>query len=70
MNLQSTTSSNHRLLRLPSVLDRVPFSKTEIYRRVRTGEFPKPISIGVRAVAWLEADIEAYILSLANKEVK
>jgi prophage regulatory protein len=64
------TNSTSRLLRLPSVLDRVPFSKTEIYRRVRTGEFPKPISIGVRAVAWLEADIEAYILFLANKDVK
>lgn len=64
MTLHPTKS---RLLRLPTVLDRVPFSKTEIYRRVRTGDFPKPISIGIRAVAWLESDIDAYINSLANK---
>lgn len=60
------TSKPSRMLRLPTVLDRVPFSKTEIYRRVRTGEFPKPISIGVRAVAWLESDIEQYIQNLAK----
>jgi prophage regulatory protein len=64
------TNSTSRLLRLPTVLSRVPFSKTEIYRRVRTGDFPKPISIGIRAVAWLESDIDAYINSLANKEAK
>lgn len=60
------TSKPSRMLRLPTVLDRVPFSKTEIYRRVRTGEFPKPISIGVRAVAWLESDIDQYIQNLAK----
>ncbi len=67
---QHSTNSTSRLLRLPTVLNRVPFSKTEIYRRVRTGDFPKPISIGIRAVAWLESDIDAYINSLANKESK
>ena len=69
MTTQSTNSTS-RLLRLPTVLNRVPFSKTEIYRRVRTGDFPKPISIGIRAVAWLESDIDAYINSLANKDAK
>ncbi|WP_295763000.1 AlpA family transcriptional regulator [Undibacterium sp.] len=59
-------TSPARLLRLPSVLDRVPFSKTEIYRRVRAGDFPKPISIGIRAVAWLESDIDQYIQKLTT----
>lgn len=60
------TSKPSRMLKLPTVLDRVPFSKTEVYRRVRSGEFPKPISIGVRAVAWLESDIDEYIQKLAK----
>lgn len=64
------TNPTSRLLRLPTVLDRVPFSKTEIYRRIKTGEFPKPLSCGIRAVCWLEADIDTYINSLASKEAK
>jgi len=65
-----STSTTSRLLRLPTVLNRVPFSKTEIYRRMRTGDFPKPVSLGVRAVAWLESDIEQYIQKLALESGK
>lgn len=61
-----STNSTSRLQRLSTVLDRVPLSKTEIYRRIGAGEFPKPISIGVRAVAWLESDIDEYIQKLAK----
>jgi len=35
-------------------------SRSEIYRRVRVGEFPKPVSIGHRAVAWKQSAIEAW----------
>ncbi|MFZ6774302.1 helix-turn-helix transcriptional regulator [Undibacterium sp. SXout7W] len=65
-----STSATSRLLRLPTVLNRVPFSKTEIYRRMRTGDFPKPVSLGVRAVAWLESDVEQYIQKLAQGSAK
>lgn len=65
-----STSTTSRLLRLPTVLNRVPFSKTEIYRRMRTGDFPKPVSLGVRAVAWLESDIDQYIQKLALESGK
>lgn len=65
-----STSTTSRLLRLPTVLNRVPFSKTEIYRRMRTGDFPKSVSLGVRAVAWLESDIDQYIQKLAQESAK
>ncbi|MFZ6673952.1 helix-turn-helix transcriptional regulator [Undibacterium sp. Xuan67W] len=59
-----------RLLRLPSVLDRVPHSKTSIYRLIREGTFPKAVRLGVNSVAWLESDIDAYINSFVNMEMK
>jgi prophage regulatory protein len=53
---------NHqRLLRLADVRNRVPYSRSTIYQLMAEGKFPKAISLGARAVAWLESDIEAWI---------
>ena len=50
-----------KLLRLPTVKDRVGLGRSTIYARVGLGQFPKPISLGGRATAWLESDIDAWI---------
>jgi len=60
-----------RFLRLPEVQRRVPFSRSTIYRKIATGEFPRPYDLGAdpaRAVrlgrtvaAWLESEIEDWI---------
>jgi len=50
-----------KLLRLPVVCDRVGYSRSTVYLLINRSEFPKPISIGERAVAWLESDIDAWI---------
>ena len=49
--------------RLPQVLERVPYSKSEIYRLMSLGQFPKAIPIGIRAVAWDMDEVEAWILA-------
>jgi prophage regulatory protein len=49
------------LKRLPDVLKRVGYSRSTIYQLIAEGRFPKPISLGERAVAWLESDIDAWI---------
>ncbi|MFZ6693763.1 helix-turn-helix transcriptional regulator [Undibacterium sp. SXout20W] len=64
------TQSPARLLRLPSVLQKVPLSKTEWYRRIKAGDAPKAVSLGARSVAWLESDIEQYIQKLAQESAK
>ncbi len=51
-----------KLLRLFSVIDRTGLSKSSIYSQVQEGTFPAQIQIGVRAVAWLEYDIEEWML--------
>jgi len=50
-----------RLLRKPAVLDRVALSDTTIWRLERAGKFPKSFHVSPGAVAWREADIEAWI---------
>jgi len=57
------------LLRKPSVLARVPFSDTTLWRHVKDGTFPAPIKISKNAVAWREADIEAWIAACAEAKV-
>ena len=53
----------NRLLRLSEVRARVPFSKSTLYAKIAAGEFPAPIALGVRAVAWSEESIDAWIAS-------
>ena len=52
-----------RLLRLAEVRNRVPFSRASIYRKIATGEFPRPYDMGGgRCVAWLESEVDQWIL--------
>jgi len=48
---------NHKILRLPSVKTCTGLSRSTIYLRIAKGEFPAAISLGGRAVGWLEEEI-------------
>ena len=54
-------------MRLAEVQRRVPYSRSTIYLKASRGEFPKPIDLGARAVAWLESDIDEWIASRIAK---
>lgn len=54
---------SQRLLRLPEVIRRVGYSRPSIYRKIDRTEFPAPVQLGGRAVAWLESEIDAWIES-------
>ena len=51
------------VLRLHVVKNRVGLSRSTIYAWIAQGTFPKPISLGDRAVGWLESDINNWIES-------
>lgn len=55
------SEKTQRLLRLADVRSRVPYSRSTIYQLIAQGKFPKPISMGERAVAWLESEIDEWI---------
>ena len=52
-----------RILRLPDVRERVLLSKPVIYRMISKGQFPRPIKLTSRAVAWRVSDIDNWIAS-------
>lgn len=37
------------------------YGRATIYRLMATGQFPRSYSLGARAVAWLESEIDAWI---------
>jgi prophage regulatory protein len=52
---------NKKILRLPEVIDRTGNSRSTIYAQIKNQQFPPPINLGVRAVGWLENEINEWI---------
>lgn len=50
-----------RLLKGPEVTARTGLSRITLWRKSRDGEFPAPRRTVGRRIAWLEADVEAWI---------
>ncbi|KHS64171.1 DNA-binding protein [Pectobacterium brasiliense] len=56
-----------RLIRLSEVMKKTGFGKAWIYRLISQNRFPKPVKIGIRAVAFVESEIDAWIqLTIEN----
>jgi prophage regulatory protein len=51
----------HTILRLPAVKTSTGLSRSTIYLRVSQGTFPRPVSLGGRAVGWLEAEVQEWL---------
>ena len=59
--IQRGSEMLNTILRLPTVKARTGLSRSTIYLRVAEGDFPKPISLGARAVGWLESEVDRWI---------
>jgi prophage regulatory protein len=57
-----------RFLRLAEVRNRVGYGRATIYRLMAAGHFPRSYSLGARAVAWLESEIDAWIEDRVRSE--
>jgi len=53
--------SERSILRLPKVISRCGISRSTIYEWMKDGRFPKPRSLGSRAVGWDSWEIERWI---------
>jgi len=51
----------HIILRLPAVKARTGLSRSTIYLRITEGSFPRPASLGARAVGRVEAEVGAWL---------
>ena len=55
------------LLRRREVERRTGLARSSIYEKMANGEFPEPVSLGDRAVAWVEAEVDAWIAERVAK---
>ena len=59
------------ILRLPTVKAITGLSRSTIYLRMSEGSFPEKISLGSRAVGWLETEVQDWLderISVSRKE--
>jgi prophage regulatory protein len=52
---------SNKILRLPIVLDRTGLSGSTVYQFATEGKFPRLVSLGARAVGWIETEVEEWI---------
>lgn len=50
-----------RVIKLKDVINTTGLSRSSIYAYMAKGEFPKPIQLGPRAVAWIEEEVHSWL---------
>ena len=50
-----------KILRLRATKEWTGLSRSTIYAMMKNGTFPKSLSLGARAIGWLESDIQAWV---------
>jgi len=52
---------SYKIMRLPEVIKETGLSRSTIYLRMSKGDFPQSISLGERAVGWVQAEVEQWL---------
>jgi len=50
-----------RMLRLPEVVNRTALSRSQIYRLIELGTFPKQVALGERSAGWVEEEVDGWL---------
>ena len=58
-----TDINHYQLMTLDEVLALTRMSKSNLYRKIALGLFPKPIRLGPRTVRWRRWEVEGWIAS-------
>lgn len=53
-----------QLIRLPDVIVMTGMTKSTIYAKIKNGEFPRPLKISDRHVAWDKHEVNGWIEAL------
>lgn len=68
-----TTATATNILRIPALSQKIGLSRSAIYERLdpkcprHDPTFPKPIPLGLKAIGFLEAEVDRWIASQADK---
>jgi prophage regulatory protein len=49
------------IVRRKQVEARTGLARSTIYERVKAGNFPAPVSLGAKAVGWVESEVDAWL---------
>ncbi|MDY4367624.1 AlpA family transcriptional regulator [Pectobacterium brasiliense] len=60
-------NTQNRLIRFPEVMRKTGFGKAWLYRLISEERFPQPVKIGIRAVAFVEHEIDEWIVVAIEK---
>lgn len=50
-----------KLLKLKTVLEMTGLGRSTLYKYINQGQFPRPVTLGPRSVAWVESEVEDWI---------
>ncbi|WP_165729123.1 AlpA family transcriptional regulator [Pseudoalteromonas sp. 31A1] len=58
-----------RLIKLKEVIEKTSLGRSTIYEFMAKDTFPKQISLGAKSVAWLESEVDDWIMEkLGNRD--
>jgi len=52
-----------RIMRLKEVMNNTGLGRSTVYKYIAEGRFPKPVSLGDRAVGWVDGEIDEWIMA-------
>ena len=59
-----------RLIKLKEVILKTSLGHSSIYKFIAEGTFPRQVSLGAKSVAWLESEVDVWIMDrLGEREV-
>ena len=51
-----------RLIKLKEVIEKTSLGRSTIYEFMTKGTFPRQVSLGAKSVAWLESEVDDWIM--------
>lgn len=57
-----------RFLRIGEVRERIGLGRTSIYKMVNEGTFPKPVRVLGKKVAWLDSEVDEWMMDRIAEE--
>lgn len=70
MSNQDQKETSEILLRKPIVIERTGLANSTLYYLITKGNFPSPVKLGERSVAWKKSEIDEWINSRERSIIK
>lgn len=70
MTSSKNQQTENRLIRRKEVQNKTGLGASSIYAMMKNGEFPRCLNLSERRVAWIEAEVDAWVSDRINAERK